>query len=63
MESLCIDLPRKLDLIVNLLIYLGVKIHETKHFYINTKISTQDLEMIICMSLPILFLSSHKIVH
>jgi hypothetical protein len=63
MESLCIDLPRKLDLIVYPLIYLGVKIYESKHCYIHTKISTQDLYLIICMSLPILFLSSHKIAH
>jgi hypothetical protein len=31
MESLCIDLPRNLDLIVILLIYLCIKIHESKY--------------------------------
>jgi hypothetical protein len=32
MDSLCIDLTRRLDLIINLLIYLYIKIHESKHF-------------------------------
>jgi hypothetical protein len=63
MESLHVYLPRKLDLLVNLLIHLYIKFHESKHCKINKKIFTQYHDLIIFMSLPILFLRPHKICH